>query len=290
LFAALIKDQLAEYAYPAKLGGVDYEFQANSRGFELSISGFSSRQNILLNKIVNAVARAQFNEERFNNLKQELLRELRNREKNLAYQVMLQQVPVLQLDPHWSNQALVDALEPLQFSAFTRFGQHMLLDAKMDSGGSRPSGGSTISEACREGVPRSPQCAGGPVLELRRAVSGSRYRSRSVSRRRRLCSTRASNSTSFSVARSPNDSGRSRGVPCMRVLGQMPCRSGSPHGVRGAVHASRAGAAAEGGPPCAGSVTAAAAHALAAMAAPAASRTIGRRMVPARLSFGIIFP
>lgn len=132
LFAALIRDQLVEYAYPAKLGGVDYLFQANSRGFELNISGFSSRQNLLLNKVVDAVARAQFNEERFNNLKQELMRELRNREKNLAYQVMLQQVPVLQLDPHWSNQALIAALEPLQFSAFARFGQHMLLDAKMD--------------------------------------------------------------------------------------------------------------------------------------------------------------
>ena len=31
----------------------------------------------------------------------------------------------------------------------------------------------------------------------------------------------------------PNRSGRSKGTPTMSVLGQMPCRSGSPHGVFG---------------------------------------------------------
>lgn len=132
LFAALIRDQLVEYAYPAKLGGVEYDFQSHSRGFELSISGFSSRQNLLLNKIIDVVARAQFTQDRFNSLKQELLREWRNSEKNLPYQVMLQQVPVLQLDPYWSNRTLIDALQPLQFGAFSRFAQHMLLDTKMD--------------------------------------------------------------------------------------------------------------------------------------------------------------
>lgn len=132
LFAALIQDQLVEYSYPAKLGGVYYDFKANNRGFELSISGFSSRQNLLLNKIIDAVSHAQFTPERFADLKRELLREWRNSEKNLPYQVMLQQVPVLQVTPYWSNHTLIEALEPLQFAAFTRFAQHMLLDAKMD--------------------------------------------------------------------------------------------------------------------------------------------------------------
>src|SRR5207237_7393279 len=30
-------------------------------------------------------------------------------------------------------------------------------------GGNRPSGGSTMSDAWRDGLPRSPQCEGGPV-------------------------------------------------------------------------------------------------------------------------------
>lgn len=132
LFAALIKDQLVEYSWPAKLGGIDYEFLANTRGFELNIFGFSSRQNLLLNKVIDAVARGQFQEARFTSIKRELLREWRNREKNLPFQVMLQQIPVLQLDPNWSDKALIAALETLEFSSFTRFGQHMLLDARMD--------------------------------------------------------------------------------------------------------------------------------------------------------------
>ena len=51
------------------------------------------------------------------------------------------------------------------------------------------------------------------------------------------CAARAENSSSDSRSLSPNCSGRSSGTPIMAVPGHSPCRSGSPHGVRGTVHA-----------------------------------------------------
>ncbi|ACE85039.1 insulinase family protein [Cellvibrio japonicus] len=132
LYAALLRDQLNEYTYPAKLAGIDYRFEANPRGFELQISGFSSRQNLLLNKIIESCASASFKPERFENIKQKLLRDWRNRDKNLPYQVMMQEIPALQLEPYWTNRAMTAALETIDFPRFSRFAEHMLLDAKMD--------------------------------------------------------------------------------------------------------------------------------------------------------------
>ena len=50
------------------------------------------------------------------------------------------------------------------------------------------------------------------------------------------CFSRALNSSSVRNSRLPNCAGRSKGTPTMSVPGQIPCRSGSPHGVFGGVY------------------------------------------------------
>ena len=59
------------------------------------------------------------------------------------------------------------------------------------------------------------------------------------------------NSASVSMRRVPNSSGRSSGTSTMCVLGQIPCRSGSPHGVRGGVYAAAFEGAGAGATVCA---------------------------------------
>ena len=132
LLAAMVNDQLTEFTYPAKKAGIDYVFNANARGFELQVSGFSSRQSLLLNRWVESLVNPRLNAERFEVVKQKLLREWRNRNKNLPYLVMLQQIPALQLDPQWDDRSLIAALEQVDYPALQRFAEHMLLDAKMD--------------------------------------------------------------------------------------------------------------------------------------------------------------
>ena len=59
------------------------------------------------------------------------------------------------------------------------------------------------------------------------------------------CFWRCANSSSFKYARVPNSGARCNGTPIISELGQIPCRSGSPHAVRGATHfaGGRAGSA-----------------------------------------------
>ena len=88
--------------------------------------------------------------------------------------------------------------------------------------GVRPFSGSMTSDVCRYGL----RLPGVVVAERARAFSPPLRRSSSA-----FCAS--ANSSSFSIARLPNFSGRSRGMPSAASLVQTPEMSGSPHSVLG---------------------------------------------------------
>lgn len=133
LFAALVNDQLNEYAYPAHLAGIELALEPHNRGFDIKMFGYSGRQGLLLNKVMTAVRTGKFKEERFALLKENLLRSLRNQSKDLPYQVLAKQVPMLQTIPGWSNEQLIAELESVTFEKFNKFSNQQLIDARMDA-------------------------------------------------------------------------------------------------------------------------------------------------------------
>jgi insulysin len=133
LFAALIADQLNEFSYPARLAGINHTITAYPRGYDISIFGYSSRQGLLMNKIMEVMRITKFKEERFTLIKENLLRTWRNQNKDLPYQVLAKQLPVLQTDPYWSNPQLIAALENKTPEQFSQFASRQLIDAKMDA-------------------------------------------------------------------------------------------------------------------------------------------------------------
>ncbi len=133
LFAALLTDQLIDVSYPASLAGLSSSITAHSRGFDIKISGYSGRQSLLLDKVVAAIRAAKFDPERYTNVKNDLLRRLRNEKKNLPFQVIAKQVPVLQYDPYWGNEELIATLETQPQDQFQRFAGRFLIDAKIDA-------------------------------------------------------------------------------------------------------------------------------------------------------------
>lgn len=133
LFAALIEDQLNEFAYPARLAGIDLRLAANSRGYDLRIFGYSGRQGMLMNRMMTAISEAKFKEERFTLLKENLLRSWRNQNKDMPYQVLAMQLEPLQIAPAWSNTQLITALEQTNFAQFNQFARRQLIDAQADA-------------------------------------------------------------------------------------------------------------------------------------------------------------
>jgi insulysin len=133
LFAELIADQMNEFSYAAHLAGIEHSVIANTRGYEISIFGYSSRQGLLMNKMMEAMRSTAFKEERFTVLKENLLRSWRNRDKDLPYQVLAKQVGVLQFDPAWSSAQLIAALENKSLEQFNQFVVRQLIDIKIDA-------------------------------------------------------------------------------------------------------------------------------------------------------------
>lgn len=133
LYAALITDQLNEYAYPAGLAGLSFSVKANSRGLEINVAGYTDKQSLLMNKILAAMAQASFSQVRFDTLKDDLIREWRNEDKNIPYSVLAKKVARLQYLPYWGVKEYIDALQKTSFEQFNQFSAEILRGAKLDA-------------------------------------------------------------------------------------------------------------------------------------------------------------
>lgn len=133
LFAALVEDQLNEFAWPARLAGLNYSLSAHPRGLDLHLVGYSNRQGLLLNKVAETIRAGKFSRERFITHKARLLREWRNSERNAPYQQLLSQVAALQVHPFWGDAALAAALEDKSWEEFQQFAAALLRDSQLEA-------------------------------------------------------------------------------------------------------------------------------------------------------------
>lgn len=133
LFTALITDQLNEYAYPAGLAGLTFSVKANSRGLDVNVAGYTDKQSLLMNKILAAIGQASFSQARFDTLKDDLIREWRNEDKNLPYSVLAKKVARLQYLPYWGVKEYIDALQKTSFEQFNQFSAEILRGAKLET-------------------------------------------------------------------------------------------------------------------------------------------------------------
>lgn len=133
LFTALITDQLSEFAYPANVAGLKFEIKANPRGFSLNVNGYTDKQSLLVNKILTAVSLADFSQSRFDKLKDDLIRECRNEDKNLPYSVLAKKIVRLQYLPYWGEKEYIDPLQKTSFDQFKQFSADFLRGAKIET-------------------------------------------------------------------------------------------------------------------------------------------------------------
>ncbi|RYG00642.1 MAG: peptidase M16, partial [Chitinophagaceae bacterium] len=133
LFVALLLDQLNEYAHPARLAGLHYHIDANSRGFDVNVSGYTDRQSLLVNKIVEAIAKANFTESRFDKIKEDLMREWRNEDKEFPYDVVINKISRLQYMPSWTTPEYAEGLKKATFEQFKPYAAELLRGAKIEA-------------------------------------------------------------------------------------------------------------------------------------------------------------
>lgn len=121
LYVAMVSDALNAFAYPAGLAGLDFSLAANSRGLDLTLSGYSDKQGLLLSRIAGAMTTQQFNRARFERLQAELLRHYSNSRQQTPYAQLLEILPSVLFRPLWSDREKVAVLRELDLSDLKTF-------------------------------------------------------------------------------------------------------------------------------------------------------------------------
>lgn len=78
LYLSYIQDQLSAQVYPASEAGLNFSLQPKSRGISIVIGGYSDRQITLLREILAELAAPQWDQARFDRVKQALVRDMAN--------------------------------------------------------------------------------------------------------------------------------------------------------------------------------------------------------------------
>ena len=111
LLARVTNDALNEFAYPAALAGQSYALYRHGRGITARLSGWSDKQTLLLERIVSTLRAPPLSLPRFEAEKAEYARQLRNAGERAPHRRAIQDVRELLIDPAWSAEALLAALD-----------------------------------------------------------------------------------------------------------------------------------------------------------------------------------
>ncbi|ODS22725.1 hypothetical protein AB835_12540 [Candidatus Endobugula sertula] len=121
LLGTLIRDRLNESSYLAKIAGLSYGLYPGSRGFDLRISGYDDKMDVLLGMLVEEIKQPRLKLERFNNVKAELLRQLHNSKKQTPVSQLRPELLVTLRRPYWTDAQLAKALDTVTFEDIQQF-------------------------------------------------------------------------------------------------------------------------------------------------------------------------
>ena len=121
LHRELALEALNEYAYPAQLAGLSYGISNTPEGYAVEVSGYSHRQPLLLDAVLQALAEAPIDPDRFRRLQAEQVRKLRNRAADRPYSQTLAAVAQTVMGGIWPPSDLADAVERLTPEALARW-------------------------------------------------------------------------------------------------------------------------------------------------------------------------
>lgn len=128
LYTALVQDDLNALAYPAYLAGLNYDLVGPPKGFRVSIGGYDDKQLVLLEEVIERLVNLEIKPDRFEVLKQELVRDLVNSKRERPFSQSRQRLQDELLSTSWTADQM---LEPV--SSITRDELQAWRDELLDS-------------------------------------------------------------------------------------------------------------------------------------------------------------
>ena len=121
MFCQLVKDALSEYSYDAEIAGLEYELGDYYVGIGIDVNGYNDKISVLLEKLLITMRDLEVKPDRFNIVKERILRGYRNWDFQQPYHQVGQYITWLSSDKAWINeQYLAEAarLNPEDISSF----------------------------------------------------------------------------------------------------------------------------------------------------------------------------
>lgn len=130
LLVALLNDSLNSKAYPARLVGFSQSVSSSRRGIQINTGGFNDKQEQLLALILTQLALAEYSEERFSALKQQLIKEWRNSNINAPSRILMQKLSEAIYLNAWSDKELMQAAQTINLDDIVTFSQQLITSSK----------------------------------------------------------------------------------------------------------------------------------------------------------------
>ncbi|CAH2322379.1 insulin-degrading enzyme isoform X2 [Pelobates cultripes] len=121
LFLRLLKDDLKEYTYAARLSGLTYGIASGMNAILLSVKGYNDKQRILLRKIIEKMATFEIDEKRFEIIKEAYMRSLNNFRAEQPHQHAMYYLRLLMTEVAWTKDELKEALEDVTLPRLKAF-------------------------------------------------------------------------------------------------------------------------------------------------------------------------
>jgi insulysin len=121
IFVWLLVDYLNEYAYYAQAAGLDYGLSLSDNGFELSLAGFNHKLRILLEAVIQKIAKFEVKPDRFSVIKETVTKAYQNNKFQQPHEQATNYCSLVLQDQIWPWTEELDALSHLEAEDLANF-------------------------------------------------------------------------------------------------------------------------------------------------------------------------
>ncbi|PSW18828.1 peptidase M16 [Photobacterium sanctipauli] len=133
LCVEMLLEATNEAAYPAEIAGMSYNLYAHQGGVTLQLSGFSEKQPLLLKLLLEHFANRTFNQDRFNNIKAQMLRNWRNAAQDKPISQLFNQLTGVLQPNNPPYPVLIEALESIEVDELPAFVEAIFAELHIDT-------------------------------------------------------------------------------------------------------------------------------------------------------------
>ncbi len=132
LYTEMLKDSVNEFAYPALLAGLNFNLYKHAQGISLRIGGYNGKQALLLDKLLDTIKASKFDEQRFNNIRKDMIRSLQNSVAKRPSSQVIDDLREALLYGEWGEAALIAALQDTSMSQVQAYAELFWRDAQAE--------------------------------------------------------------------------------------------------------------------------------------------------------------